>query len=104
MATIRKDFDAYKVFYYSGFNYEALIECYKDGALVGRMVFFKNETAIPVNKNYASGPSIHFSIDCFDDITKILRHETPLYLFLNMDTYAGMLATSELEPTGEEDS
>jgi hypothetical protein len=103
MATVKKDFDAYKIFYYSGFSYEALIECYKAGALVGRMVFFKDGSQIPANRNYASGPSIHFPLSQFDDVVGILRHETPLYLFLNLDTLSGQLATSELEPTGEEE-
>ena len=102
MATVRKDFDAYKIFYYSGFTYEALIECFKEGVLVGRMVFFK-EGHIPPNKNYGSGPSIHYSLDRFDDVITTLRHEKPLFLFLNLDTLSGMLATSELEPTGEEE-
>ena len=103
MATVRKDFDAYKIFYYSDFNYEALIECFKDGELVGRMVFFKDGNLVPANKNFAGGPSIHFALSRFGEIVAILRHETPLYLVLNTDTMSGMLATSELEPTGEEE-
>jgi hypothetical protein len=99
MATVRKDFDAYKIYYYSGFTYEALIECFKAGVLVGRMVFFK-DGSVPPNKNYASGPSIHFGLSRFGDVAETLRHETPLYLFLNGDTLTGMLATTELEPTG----
>lgn len=103
MPTVKKDFDAYKIYYYSGFSYEALIECYKAGALVGRMVFFNDGQSIPPNRNYASGPSIHFPGSKFDEVVGILRHETPLYLFLNLETLSGQLATSELEPTGEEE-
>lgn len=104
MATVRKDFDSYKIWYYSGHPYEALVYCYQASSYVGRIVFFRDGVTIPPNQNYASGPSIHYPLGRFDDIAGILRHESPLYLFLNLDNQIGMLATSELEPTGEEET
>jgi hypothetical protein len=103
MATVRKDFDSYKFWYYSGHPYEALIYCYQGGKYVGRIVFFKDDSSIPQNANYSSGPSIHFPISRFNDIILILRYEKPLYLFLNLDNLIGIVATSEHEPVGEEE-
>lgn len=104
MPTIKKDFDAYKFWYYRGHPYEALIYCYKVGKYVGRIVFFKDDANIPANANYPSGPSIHYPVSRFNDVINILRYEKPLYLFLNLDNLIGMIATSDLEPTGEEEA
>jgi hypothetical protein len=104
MATVKKDFDAYKIWYYSGHPYEALIYCYQGTTYVGRIVFFKDDSAIPANANFASGPSIHYSLSRFNDIISILRQEKPLYLFLNLDNLIGIVATDEYEPVGEEES
>jgi hypothetical protein len=49
-------------------------------------------------------PVIHYPLGRFDHIIGILRYEKPLYLFLNLDNLIGHVATSELEPTGEEES
>ncbi len=104
MATVRKDFDAYKVWYYSGHPYEALIYCYQGGSYVGRIVFFREDSPIPPNANYSSGPSIHYPLSRFNDIISILRYEKPLYLFLNLDNLIGIVATAQKEPVGEEES
>lgn len=104
MATIKKNFDSYKIWYYNGHPYEALIYCYKANKYVGRMVFFKDGSSIPTNANYASGPSIHYSLNRFNDILGILRYEKPLYLFLNLNNFIGHLATEDYEPAGEEES
>ena len=102
MPTVQKDFDAYMIWYYSGHTYEALIYCYKAGAYVGRIVFYKDGSVQP-NANFASGPSVHYSLSRFEHVVDILRNEKPLYLFLNLDNLIGMVATSEQEPTGEEE-
>jgi len=104
MATVQKDFDSYKIWYYSSYSYESLIYCYQGGAYVGRMVFFSDDTPLPPNANYSSGPSIHYPISRFNDIVSMLRYEKPLYLFLNLDNLIGILATDALEPVGEEES
>ena len=103
MATVQKNFDAYKIWYYSGHPYEALVYCYQTGAYVGRIVFFKDGASIPPNANFASGPSIHYPLSRFNDVITMLRHEKPLYLFLNLDNLIGTVATNDLEPTGEEE-
>ncbi len=104
MPTVRKDFDSYKVWYYSGHPYEALVYCYQGNTYVGRVVFFKDDSAIPANANYASGPSIHYPLSRFNDIILILRYEKPLYLFLNLANLIGIVATEEREPVGEEEA
>lgn len=103
MATVKKDFDSYKIWYYSRHGYEALVYCYQGGVYVGRIVFFPDEGALPPNVNYASGPSIHYPLSRFNDVISILRYEKPLYLFLNLDNLIGFVATQDLEPTGEEE-
>src|SRR5262245_25908334 len=103
MATIRVDFDAYQIFYFSAFSYEASIECFSEGRLVGRMLFFAYGADVSSNRSYASGPSLHFKLRRFGDVINTLRHEKPLYLSFNTETRSGMLASSELEPTGDDD-
>jgi hypothetical protein len=104
MATVSKPFDSYKIFYYSGHPYEALIYCYQAGAYVGRIVFFKDAASTPANANYASGPSIHYPLSRYADVVDLLRHEKPLSLFLNLDNLIGILSTDENEPTGEDET
>jgi hypothetical protein len=107
--TIKKQFDSYKIWYYSAFSYEALIYCYSSGKFVGRMVFFNDNETIPQNGIMnpfgpsSDEPTIHFSISKFNDIINILRFEKPLYLFLNTTNWIGILATDNLEPTGEQE-
>jgi hypothetical protein len=103
MATVVKDFDSYKIFFYSNQAYEATIYCYKGGALAGRMVFAKDRAALPLNSTFAGGPSLSFAFSRFSDIMGILLHEKPLFLFLNLDNLMGHLATTDLESVGEEE-
>jgi len=103
MALISKDFDSYKIFYYSNQPYEASIYCYKAGVLVGRMIFAKDAAALPPNATFVGGPSLSYTISRFSDIVRILLNEKPLYLFLNTDNLMGHLATTDLEPVGEEE-
>ncbi|MBN1929088.1 MAG: hypothetical protein JW764_06065 [Chlorobiaceae bacterium] len=102
MATIRADFDGYKIWYYSGHPYEALIYVYNGNKYAGRIVFFKDDAVIPPNASYPE-PSIHYPLRRFNDIVSILREEKPLYLHLNLDNKIGTIATSDLEPAGEEE-
>ena len=102
MATVQADFDGYKLWYYSGHPYEALIYVYKTGKYVGRIVFFKDGAAIPPNAGYPE-PSIHYPLSRFDDVMNILREEKPLYPFLNPDNKIGMVATADVEPAGKEE-
>jgi len=102
MATIKADFDGYKIWYNSGHPYEAHIYVYKGTKYVGRIVFFKDGITIPPNASYPE-PSIHYPLSRFNDVVNILREEKPLYLFLNLDNKIGHLATADFEPVGEEE-
>jgi len=102
MATIGRDFDSYKLWYYSNDDLFALIHCYKGTVFMGRISFFKEGHTIPPNANLVNGPSIHFSASRFNDVMTILHQERPLYLFLNPDTLTGMVANTHFEWTGEE--
>ena len=103
MAVIGRDFDSYRLWYYSNDALFALIHCYKGTVFIGRISFFKEGERIPPNANLPNGPSIHFSANRFDDIMKILRRERPLYLFLNPDSLTGMVANTHFEWKGEEE-
>ena len=103
MATISKVFDSYKIFYYTNQTYEASIYCYKGGVLAGRMIFAKDAAALPPNTTFGGGPSLSYTISRFRDIVGILLNEKPLYLFLNTDNLMGHLATTDMEPVGEEE-
>jgi hypothetical protein len=103
MVTIRRDFDGYKLWYFSNDELFALIHCYKGTEFMGRISFFKEGDIIPPNANLPNGPSIHFAASRFNDIMTILKQERPLYLFLNPDTLTGMVANTHFEWTGEEE-
>jgi hypothetical protein len=104
MATISRDFDSYRLWYYSNNELFALVHCYKGTVFVGRISFFKEGTAIPPNANLPNGPSIHFSASRFNDVMTILKQERPLHLSLNPDTLAGVLSNTHFEWTGEEEA
>ena len=103
MAIIGRDFDSYRLWYYSSGDLFALIHCYKGTVFMGRISFFKEGNPVPPNADLPNGPSIHFSAGRFNDIMTILRQERPLYLFLNPDTLAGTVANTHFEWTREEE-
>lgn len=110
MATVRRDFDSYKMWYYApGFGYEALIYLYKAGAYVGRITFHKDGEPTPkVSMDAPFGtpqPAVHFPLSRLNDVIEMLRYEKPLYLFINPDvTYnVGIIGTDAMEPVGEQE-
>jgi hypothetical protein len=103
MATISKNFDGYRLWYYSNNDLLAVVNCYKGPVFVGRISFFKEGDPVPPNANLINGPSIHFPASSFDSVMTILRQEKRLYLYLNLDTMARMVANTHFEWTGEEE-
>lgn len=103
MATFKQNFDSYKVWYYSDFSYTSLIYCYQENVFVGRMAFYEDGANLPQNSQVGGKPYLNFHQSRFDDITKMLRYESPLYLFYNDGNHVGILATSTNEPTGEQE-
>jgi hypothetical protein len=107
MPAYTNNFDSYKIWFYSAHPYEALIYLYNATKYVGRLVFYKDGTALPTN-GYASPfgtpeLSVNFHIGKFSDIIEILREEKPLYLALNTDNGIGTLATADYEAVGQEE-
>jgi hypothetical protein len=102
MATVKADFDGYKIWYHSRhpYGFEALIELYKGKINVGRIVFFKD---VPYDLSLA-GLSVPYPLSRFNDVITILREEKPLYLILDPDSKWGCLATTDIEPTGEQEA
>lgn len=104
MATTRQDFDSYKIWHYSGHSHEALIHCFHGGVCVGEISFFKDDMPMPTNQITRNRPCINYPISRFNDIISILRYEKPLCIFLNLSNNIGIVATSDQEPVGEEES
>ncbi len=98
-----RDFDNYKLWYFSSGDLFALIHCYKETVFVGRVCFFNEGTAIPPNADLPNGPSVHFSASRFNDVLTILKKERPLYLILNPATLTGMVANTYFEWIGDEE-
>jgi hypothetical protein len=102
MAIIKINFDGYKIWYHSRYPYgiEAYIEVYKGKINAGRMFVFKD---VPYDLTLAER-SIAYPLSRFNDVITILREEKALYLMLDPDSKWGCLATTDIEPTGEEDA
>jgi hypothetical protein len=107
MAPTSVAFDSYKIFYYTDRPFapiQAMNYCNLGSRYVGRIVFYPDG-----NVPMSAQASLHYSLSRFDDIVTMLRYEKPLYLW--WDSYIeagqhvtfGMIATSETEPTGEQE-
>lgn len=109
MPTANANFDKYKIWYYSSHTldayYDCLIYCYAGTTFVGRIEFYKEVTAEASLKSQIVGgmPYIRYRLSRFRDVTQILLHEKPLYLFVNGDNGIGIVGTADFEPTGEEE-
>ncbi len=103
MPTVTKPFDSYKLWYYSHFNPEAIIYCYKGRLQVGQINFY-NDASVPQNSSKTFGPEINYPISKFNDVITILKEEKPLCLFLSTHTGVGIVSTAEKEPVGEEET
>jgi hypothetical protein len=104
MATETRQFYYYDTYYYNGNWCEALILCSYAGSYVGRIVFYKDDAAIPPPK----GPpwlSVHYPVSRFNDIVSMLRYERPLHLSVTVtdDVSVGSVQTTH-EPVGEEEA
>ena len=98
-----RDFDGYKLWYFSNDRLFAIVHCYKGSEFVGRIAFFKEGEKVPPNADLGNRPSIHFAAKRFNDMMTILKQERPLFLFLNPETLMGSVANTHFEWTGEEE-
>ncbi len=99
MNPIAKDFDQYRLQYYSG---QAYIECWKGPVCVGNIVFVKETLPLPANKFANNALAIYYPLSRFNDVVTILRYEKPLYLWFNPDNLLGCVSTTK-EPIGEQE-
>jgi hypothetical protein len=107
MAIIKKAFDSYSIVHSSGNSqYEADIACFITGTvnMIGRIIFFKDDSPLPANVNLAFGPEIHFPLSRYSEVVDTLRQEKPLYLWFDTSTLVGAVATTDKEPVGEEEA
>lgn len=105
MPAVKKPFDSYRIFYWSHHTPDlaAGIYCYSGATYVGRILFSEPGSGPPANAMEPSGMALRYRIEQFGDVMEILREEKPLYLHLNTDNGIGQVATSDQEPTGEEE-
>jgi len=109
MAAIRANFDKYTIYYYSSHTlnayYDCLIYCFSGTTYVGRIEFHKEATAEETLKSSVSSgkPTVKYRLSRFRDVTQILLHEKPLYIFVNEANGIGGVCTDEMEPVGEEE-
>ena len=109
MPTASANFTTYRMWYYSSHTldayYDCLIYCYSGTTFVGRIEFYKEATAEASLKSQIVGgqPYVRYRLSRFKDVMQILLHEKPLNLFVNGDNGIGMVATTDAEPTGEEE-
>ncbi len=107
MPATEEIFDSYKIFYYTDrpfAPFQAMIYCYRGTQNVGRIIFYPDGD-VPMSGQ----ASLHYPFSRFNDVVTTLRYEKPLHLF--WDSYNqggqevtwGMIATSEQEPTGEQE-
>ena len=105
MAIHRKEFNSYRIYYYSGGNNFPMIQCFDGSSYVGALVFDKDGGSFPSNTVTSNGILyLRYTLSQFNDVIEILRYEKPLYLRLSTPSLVGYLATEEAEPVGEEES
>ena len=92
-----------------------LLLCYKGNSFVGRIDFYPDGTAMP--QDYLWHPTstgeyvvLHMPMSRFDSVMSTVRLEKPLHLYIDVNRGIGAytsghghLATTEKEPTGEEE-
>ena len=107
MPVVWKDFDSYQVSYVSDSGVSSYvnaceINCFKSGAFVARIFFYKEGKVLPANTLNSGAPYIFFPLSQFGDIIDILRYEKPLGLYVDSDSHVGALGTGQ-EPVGEQE-
>jgi hypothetical protein len=97
-------FNLYRVYYYSApqYNWDVRIDLYRDGTVVGTLLFMKAGQPIPANSSPGGVPILHYSITHLPAIMSMLREEKPLYVSLNTANGIGAVATTS-EPVGEQE-
>jgi hypothetical protein len=88
-----KEFDSYRITYYTGYKNEALIQFIFKQQKVGSMVFLRNDQNIPQNGFYNDEILLYYPISRFNDIISILRLGKPLQITLSTDNRVGTLMT-----------
>jgi len=106
VTAIRKQFDSYKIWYYSArqYSWRVNMQLYKGGGVVGRLMFMKKGQPLPDNHTDGNLVYLYYPIRRFEEIMGILRYEKPLYVALVPSNKIGYVGTADLEPVGEEES
>lgn len=108
MTTIVSGFDAYQAFYYTGpATLQAVIQVYAAGVFNGRIGFYPDAGPVvpngTINPLGPTVPAINYALSRYNDVIQTLRFEKPLYISFDTVTGVGFLATSQLEPVGEQE-
>lgn len=109
MPLVARNFDTYSVTYIGGRSLQsgepgADVNCYLGSVRVGLIRFFRDTATTPANQLNRDGTlGLYYEMSRFGDVITLLRYEKPLFLAVNTDNGFGYVATSTLEPTGEQE-
>lgn len=100
-----RQFDSYKLTYYSGpdFSLHSVIMLFSGQTVVGRINFMREGFEIRESKELHGIYLLNFHEGQFSEVLDILRNEEPLFIELNASFGVGSIRTSE-EPIGEEEN
>lgn len=101
MAGIYKPIDGYRIWYYGKNSHHIYIQVYQSNVYVGSLTF-RDSATLPDNELDVAG-YIRLSMhkNDFANVMDILRHEKPLFIWLNDVNKIGGIATDSTEPIGE---
>ena len=109
MASIRRDFTRYTVYYITGnspaigFPQSAEIDCFTDtNERAGAIYFYPDGGTLPANQDTVNGIYLYYFLSRFADVMTMLKEEKPLYLYLDTGNKAGYVGTGT-EPVGEQE-
>lgn len=84
-------------------THDAEIDLFLKGRRVGILYFYRKGKDIPADKMTINGAYLHFRLDRFEDVHRVLQTEQPVYVRFDETRGYGYLQTG-WEPTGEEES
>ncbi len=107
MAFVTSEINSYKVVRYAkgqdASNLRAFIHCYYNNENVASLVFYDDDSNIPVNnQNPGQRVNLNYPISAFAELLNVMQHEKPLYFGFITTNKLGYLSTTS-EPVGEEE-
>ncbi len=103
MAIHKRQFDGYRIYYFTGGGGVPAIDCFAGDDHIGT-IYFHDVVPVPPNNVSPDGKiSLRYALNQFHDVATTLRYEKPLFLRLHTPSRIGFIATEETEPVGEQE-